>query len=173
VLIFFESIAKNNCLEINSMVVYNRTSLDFYYSSGFTQSIDECWSLCAKDENCVAITWTSSPDKDQINCWFFNCDFDLQSNNVTDYISYSLAPLDQIIKNGNIRWKKYCDFDGNEMATLKIPREQCGSRCEMNEKCNYFNWRDGICSLKHLNSITQSIKDNSPGSICGWIANRL
>ena len=154
------------------MVVYNATSLDFYYSSGFTNSVDECWSMCSNDENCVAITWTSS-DENKMNCWFFNCDFDVQSKNVSDYISYSLAPLEQVIKNGNIRWKKYCDFDGNVMATLKIAREQCGLRCEMNEKCNHFHWRDGVCWLKQSNGITQSLKYNSPGSICGWIANRL
>jgi hypothetical protein len=73
--------------------------------------------------------------------------------------------------NWNGNWAMSCDFRGNDLSSVQIPGELCGTKCANTNGCTHFswtNWNGGTCWMKSgsvSKSNAVSISDSS--SVCG------
>lgn len=72
--------------------------------------------------------------------------------------------------NSQVKWAPNCDFPGNDIASMAVSSDQCGSQCLSNSKCTHFTWYYNVCLLKKaLNPRVNGLN----GAVCGFVANRV
>lgn len=53
--------------------------------------------------------------------------------------------------DGQVKWSKHCNIDGNAIGHIQIRSEECGSACLAKENCYSFAWTSfegGTCWFK-------------------------
>lgn len=53
--------------------------------------------------------------------------------------------------NGQVKWSKHCNYDGNEIGSAQITSQECSSACLATENCHSFAWNrsdGGTCRFK-------------------------
>lgn len=85
-----------------------------------------------------------------------------------DYPEYFLGD------DGIVRWRRNCNFYGNDIASKPVPSEGCGSLCYSIPSCNHFTWDNGTCYLKNANIAELNKRLNYQSNIvCGFIPTRF
>lgn len=74
-----------------------------------------------------------------------------------------------IDQNGQIRWKRRCDFTGEEYDVIEgVLEEECGKVCLIDSNgCTHFVSLDGSCYLKKLDDPKMEMIDYE--ARCGFI----
>lgn len=85
-----------------------------------------------------------------------------------DYPEYFLGD------DGLVRWRRKCNFYGNDIASMSLPSQECGSMCYSNPSCNHFTWDSGTCYLKNapIAELNKRINCNRK-LVCGFIPTRF
>ena len=70
------------------------------------------------------------------------------------------------------KWSMGCDFPGNDLANVRIPGEQCSTRCRQTSGCTHYSWstyNGGTCWLKTGNVNPSSAIQADTSSVCGYL----
>ena len=78
----------------------------------------------------------------------------------------------QVQWNGN-NWAVSCQFVGNDIGSVRVSGEECGSACYHNSACTHFTWTKdmgGTCWLK-LGVVRKSdaVFTDNPQMTCGIV----
>ena len=67
-----------------------------------------------------------------------------------------------------------CDFRvGQTLKDIKVPGDQCGSRCASTPGCTHYTWNNyngGTCWMKSGGASKSDAFDADPSMVCGVIS---
>ena len=78
--------------------------------------------------------------------------------------------------DGRVRWGEYCDFNGNDIASVPSSGDSCGRHCLNNPSCTHFMWSSLLqtCYMKKSTVDYWIAQENLPEySVCGWVVSTV
>jgi hypothetical protein len=99
-----------------------------------------------------------------------------------DYIKYTTSYSINTVKwtedkDTDCKWAMGCDWNGMDLANVKVEGEQCAQKCAATSGCTHFtwtNWQGGICWMKSGQSadFMKTLNQNANGGyVCGYMNN--
>ena len=70
---------------------------------------------------------------------------------------------------GTVYWDSNCDFPGSDIIGYYDSQANCGGDCLNNPQCTHFSASNGVCWLKKINAMYESVLLES---VCGFLPGR-
>lgn len=68
---------------------------------------------------------------------------------------------------GFVRWRENCEFNGYDIGSALVSRENCKMACIIDHHCNAFTYKQEVCYKKAIPY--SHIETDVDGPICGWL----
>ncbi|XP_037025151.1 uncharacterized protein LOC119066670 [Bradysia coprophila] len=126
---------------------------------------EECGGLCAANPQCTHFTWNNGTCRMKQNVVSQSDALVVRDKSRVCGVMIAEA----LTWNGN--WALGCEFEGNDLGSVKSKGEECGAICAANPQCTHFTWSYGTCRVKKYSGVTKeaAVKVNDMSVTCGVI----